>query len=206
MKQAKIPTEYLSNDISDLKRAALVNKDLDLLRALDKSIKRSKGWRVLYARLDESLVRDETGALVPIESIGVSRYDMPFHFCSIAFAPGLKNPALGWPEGHLYFSLTLSQEERMSKLIIYELPPATEFPLPDSFGWDVWIEVANNYLKATDQVFRNWNEWSDWIRRYPAGRFFPKPDSMRIYQYKDNFGNTILTNSPPKDGRPYTIE
>lgn len=206
MKQPEIPTEYLSNDINDLKRAALVNKDIELLRALDKSIKRSKGWRVLYARLDESVLREASGEIVRVDSTGLDDYDFALNFFRVGYAPSLKNPSSGWPDGHLYRSLNSSSTIQTPKVAVYELPPDTEFPIPEAFGWDEWLDSALRYLKSTNIRVRNIKEWAAWMDQFPEDRFFPDRVKSKIYRYKDNFGNTILTNSPPADGRPYTVE
>jgi hypothetical protein len=173
---------------------------------LDKSIKFSKGWRIFFARLDESVIRDATGQPMAIESLGLSYNSLGMCYCSISYAPLLKNPGAGWPDGHLYTVLMRDTEHKYKKLRIYELPPNIEFPLPEGFGWDAWVSAANDYLKETNQTFKNYEEWIDWDRKYPTSRFFPDRVVNKTYTYKHDLGHTILTNSPPMDGRPYTVE
>jgi len=134
MKQVNIPTEYLSNSERDLKRAALVNKDLDLLRAITDYDEFTEDYDFFYVRENESVIRDRTGNVVTSDMLPYPQEEASLHLMTITC--GQIMAMMPDEPGDLVQEIQfVNKSGNRWRGMILEVLPDTEFPLPESFDW-----------------------------------------------------------------------
>jgi len=133
---------YQSNRLSDIKRQALINRDIDALTSIVSFEKENQARTYYYKRTGEDCIRTKEGLAVDLESLGTELHKVWEIFWCFEFARLLENYKA--EPGSLMRDIFDRPGYRDLSKIILEIPDeGPEFPIPDDFDW---IATSNAYL------------------------------------------------------------
>lgn len=181
--------KYIANDLSELKKVALLNKDIDFLRKIVRFEKR-KPAPIYYMHETETVIRNWKGEVIDPETLTKDPFDLAFNFIEITVGWYLQKMPV--KDTDLYDEVNSDNRrdgiDTFFKFYIRELPKDVSFPLPEGFNWE--------------QACFERSQQSDFRARKDVMGLFVKCEKT-YYHYLIN-GNKVMSNCPPRDGTPYT--
>jgi len=200
-KANEISAEYLTNDLTEFKRAALINMDMDLVKDLGKYMENSKGYHVYYARVSETVIRNREGIEVDISSLRIPIDEISFHFWNVGFPWLLTSESNKDKPGDLYRLVTSPYTPHERKTIIKEVPDETTFPLPVLFDWD---KICLDYMIRL--IYEDKDEQTQHLIYEPRRcRRFYGVSKRKTYHWISKNGTKMINITKPEEGIEYTI-
>lgn len=141
MKTKKEEKPYQSNSMTDLKKEALVNGDVECLKKIKAAEQHSEKVRHLYVLENEDFIRDRNGIPVPFESLRFPYGTAGLHFVDLYFIGRCLSLIPDGPSD-LHREINFTAKGGLADFILFEMPTGTEFPLPQEFGWSAWLEMC----------------------------------------------------------------
>lgn len=183
----KAVIKYPAKTISELKKVALVSKDIDFLKKIV-SYEKRKPTPIYYMHETETVIRNWKGDIIDPETLATDPFDLAFNFTDITVGWYLHR--LPAKETDLYDEVNMHSRHNKDffKFYIRELPKDVSFPLQRGFNWE-------------EACFERIHQ-SDFKRRMDIEGLFTKSEKT-YYHYLIN-GNKITSSCPPSNGAPYT--
>lgn len=133
--------QYQANNLTDIKREALINRDLEALANIVTFEKDNRARTYYYKRTGEDCIRTKEGLAIDLETLGIDFYRVWERFWCFEFAYLLENHQA--EPGSLMRDITDKPGYRDLSKIILEIPDETVFPIPEDFDW---IATSKAYL------------------------------------------------------------
>ncbi len=139
---------YESNSIDNLKREALINRDVDTLKNIKEYDKLRKGRVIYYCLENESVIRDSNGNEISPDQLPFPQDETSLHFLSLDMGKVLKRQ-LEKP-GDLQADISfISKTSHDFTVTIRELPEGTKFPIPNDFNW---FEICEQHITKDQPI------------------------------------------------------
>jgi hypothetical protein len=134
-------TQYQTNDLTALKREALLAKDIETLANIVGFQKDNRNRVYYFKRAGEDCIRTSEGLDVDLESLGIAFHKAwevfwPFEFWYLLESHKSK-------PGSLIRDITDKPSYRDLSRIILEIPDDLAFPIPEDFDW---MATSREYL------------------------------------------------------------
>jgi len=127
------PAPYQTNDLTALKREALLAKDIETLTNIVGFQKDNRNRTYYFKRTGEDCIRDRQGLAVDLETLGIDFHKVWEVFWAFEFCYLLENYQA--QPGSLIRYITDKPGYRDLSKIILEIPDELPFPIPDDFDW-----------------------------------------------------------------------
>lgn len=137
--------QYRSNNLTEIKREALINRDVEALANIVSFEKDNRARTYYYKRAGEDCIRTKDGLAIDLETLGIDLHKVWEIFWCFEFAYLLENHQA--EPGSLMRDITDKPGFRNLTKVILEIPDETPFPIGEDFDW---IASSKEYLGRTN--------------------------------------------------------
>lgn len=137
--------QYQTNDMTSLKREALVNKDVETLQSIRAYDEHLKSRRYFYVRENEDLIRDNHGLEIDQSELPFPKDENSLHFATVGMVHALTSEE-DQPGDLMRDIHFVMHRDLKTSAVILEVPLETVFPVLGGFGW--WVNICADYIAS----------------------------------------------------------